>query len=808
MTTKSRFDLLLDSIRPYILDYLESKNYDTSSQIRCINPLHEDKTPSMLCSRAEEHNWTVHCLGCGYTADIFNAYAILEGTPEKGPKWINETVLPLAAMFEVNIPEIEVSPEKQFLYDLSITLEYVAGLLNHDPTRMESYPLSYIQEKGWRQETLEELDIGTLSYGDVQRYVSEEDRKRFGLNRPDVFDSSNLIFTARDQHGRALRFFARKGREQKFSSTTTSNLAYDPWKGKGHLYLSHKTNRNSPQIMVVEGHPDAVTLYQEGIENVVATAGCSHFSETHANSLVMRGFSKVTFMYDGDKSGQDAMETLLRKDFVKTGILLYEVVVLPEGHDPDSYVREEGIEKTRHLINNLRVNAFEFLLSKEDPGSSPDELCDRLVPHIAASKSNVKREMMARELSSFLEERVSTASILDDVKMLDDIASNEIFSRQKAVVTAVARQAQSNIPQAKEIFRGALDELDNLDRTFQRDDARISCLAEIQACKARQETVIVGGYELGPHLHPLSEILSGGTSWAGAKIILVGGVRNVGKSTFIDNFIWEAISNPRNNAIVYLLTMDDASEARFIRMGCSAVDSREFTQGMMANPRLYEEELGYKNVYARRERAYRKLFEAVSAGKLIIEDGPSTLAHAERRIAHIRRENPDSNIVLALDNFHNLTDWENLDETPRVIRQISYAKRICTMNKVLGLFATEYRKLQNPNAPGTDDDLASTRKLGYDSHLTLHMFSDYDYKGEESALLVHEHEGNIYPRVIVDIGKNKITRLKGKNMMIFDLYPEAARLEPVDRMQAEMDEKARRETLSQRKAAKQSTNGE
>jgi hypothetical protein len=243
-------------------------------------------------------------------------------------------------------------------------------------------------------------------------------------------------------------------------------------------------------------------------------------------------------------------------------------------------------------------------------------------------------------------------------------------------------------------------------------------------------------------------------------------------------------------------------------MGCSAVDSREFTQGMMANPRLYEEELGYKNVYARRERAYRKLFEAVSAGKLIIEDGPSTLAHAERRIAHIRRENPDSNIVLALDNFHNLTDWENLDETPRVIRQISYAKRICTMNKVLGLFAAEYRKLQNPNAPGTDDDLASTRKLGYDSHLTLHMFSDYDYKGEESALLVHEHEGNIYPRVIVDIGKNKITRLKGKNMMIFDLYPEAARLEPVDRMQAEMDEKARRETLSQRKAAKQSTNGE
>jgi DNA primase len=802
MNIRTRFDLFLDKIRPHIIPYLESKGYNTKSAIRCINPEHDDRSPSMLCAHAEENDWRVYCLSCDFRADIFDAYAILEDKPRKGPRWLTETVLPLAMMFNIPPPVIELSADEQFSHDLYRTFEDVASLIEHNTKRFESFPLTYVTDKNWKEETLTVLDIGVLSYETLQSKISEEDRRRFGLNRPDVFNKNHLIFTVRDQFSRPVRFFARRpDNNPKFVSTTSSNLVVDIWRGKGHLYMANLCTRNSSTAIVVEGHPDAVTLYQEGVQNVIGLCGCKVFSEAHADALTLSGMSKCILIYDGDQRGQEAAEALLRKEFVRSGGLNFEVVVLPEEHDPDSYLREEGKDKFNYLIDE-KLSAFEFLLSKEDPIQTPEEVCERLIPYIASARSDVKREMMARDLVSFTGDRVSIGAILADVEKVDSLIISAMLEKQKAIVGAAVRQVQNHTPQAREIFRDTLDKLDLLEKEQGGKGSKAACLARIQACKMIEETRSTGGYKLEEgSLNSVSDILEGG-DWTGSKVFIVGGVKNVGKSTFVDNFIWQAVTNLDNNVIAFLLTIDDPIEARLRRMGCCAVNDKDFTQNMMANPNFYAEELGIAEVYEKREYAYSKLTEVVAGGKLIIEDvrDGSTLSYAESRLSQIRRENPESNIIFGLDNFHDTNDWVGGETKDRVGRQIKYGKRICEIYKALGVFTAEYRKLSDPSKPGTDDDLADSRALLYAPHLTMHLFSDLDTKGEEKALLVHRHNGMIMPRVRLNIGKNKVTSIKGSNRLAFDFYPGAALFKNVPLEQAKRDEKERRKELEERKA--------
>jgi len=799
MSVRTQFDLFLDKIRPHILDYLETKGYNTSHAIKCINPTHDDHNPSMLCAQAEQNDWRVWCTSCGWRADIFDAFAVLEDTPRKGAQWVEQTVTPLAVMFNIPSPVIDFTPEEQFCHDLYRTYEDIAALLDHDLPKWGGSALEYVESRKWTEETLKDLDIGVISYEKIQEHIPMDERERFGLNRPDVFSPENLIYTARDLYGRPVRFFGRRpeGQKPKFVSTASAGLTVNVWQNRGQLYLSHLLERSDTTCILVEGQSSAVALYQEGIRNVVASYGCKGFSEAHADTLALRGVSRVTILYDGDKEGQDAVEALLSKEFVRSGGLYYEVVVMPDNHDPDSYVREEGFDKLQNLLDDAKQSSFEFLLSKIDPRAGVESICEETVPYIAASQSDISREKMAKELSEHLDGDVSIGAILADVRRIDNRVVTEALEKQKIALSSMTRQIRDNPLEAKETLRSTLDRLDAIDRERSPKSSTASCLARLRANKLLEETRISGGYTLRPDgLGPLSDFLSGG-DWAGSRTCFIAAVKNMGKSSFLDQFIWEALSNPDNNAIAYLLTLDDPVEVRFRRFGCISLGDKIFAQNMIANPRWHSEELGIEGVYEKREIAYSNLTKMISSGRLIIEgvgDG-TTMAYAERRLAQIRRENPESNIIFGLDNFHDCSDWENVQETVRIGRLIKYGKQICEQHKALGMFTAEYRKLDRPDRPGTDDDLADSRKLGYAAALTMHLFSDLDDKDDE-ALLVHKHLGELLPRLIVNVGKNKITKVKGREKMIFDFYPSSSMFSPVSRDQAKADILARKEELA------------
>jgi DNA primase len=117
------------------------------------------------------------------------------------------------------------------------------------------------------------------------------------------------------------------------------------------LYGLHKaaaTIRDDGTAVIVEGYMDAIALYQAGVTNVVASLGTA-LTQSHARRA-KRYTEESVFVFDGDEAGARAVERGA-PHFVREGMRT-QVVVLPEGSDPDSFVREHGADAFHALVGN------------------------------------------------------------------------------------------------------------------------------------------------------------------------------------------------------------------------------------------------------------------------------------------------------------------------------------------------------------------------------------------------------------------------------------------------------------------------
>jgi intein/homing endonuclease len=297
------------------------------------------------------------------------------------------------------------------------------------------------------------------------------------------------------------------------------------------------------------------------------------------------------------------------------------------------------------------------------------------------------------------------------------------MERRRSVIKATTRMAENNPGEAEEIYKQGLEQLQEIDkRESSTSEVRNKVLSRIQATKMAEERRVSGGFEVLPgRMTNLTNILEGG-SWRSRRLIIVGAIQNMGKSSFVDDLMWQIVSNPKNNAIGYWLTLDDSVEDRQRRLQTCATGSPNFSMNMISNPHYFAEECGISGVYETREASYAKLVEQVAAGRIIIEgsqDG-TTVSYARKRVQQIRRENPDKNILLCIDNLHDLEDYPNLDTRTRITNIITSIKtRIVDSEKVTAICTAEYRK-GDPEVPGTDEDLAEcltddTKIINYDT---------------------------------------------------------------------------------------------
>ncbi len=311
-------------------------------------PFHGEKTPSFTVSRDKQF---FHCFGCGA-----HGSAIGFLMKHRNLEFV-EAVEELAGVAGMEVPREARSQRTSGSRDLFEVLEqaraFYEAQLRHSGER--DVAVNYLKKRGLSGEIAKAFRLGYAPSGwrnmlDVllAAGVSEEQAERAGLaikrERGGYYDRfrERVMFPIHDRRGRVIGFGGRviESGEPKYLNSPETEVFH---KGR-ELYGLHEAlaaNRKLSSLLVVEGYMDVVALHQFGLPNVVATLGTAVTRE-HLD-LLFRQVPEIVFCFDGDAAGKRAAWRALENALpLVEGNRAVRFAFLPEGHDPDSAVREFG----------------------------------------------------------------------------------------------------------------------------------------------------------------------------------------------------------------------------------------------------------------------------------------------------------------------------------------------------------------------------------------------------------------------------------------------------------------------------------
>lgn len=325
----------------------------TGRDFQALCPFHGEKTPSFTVSQEKQF---YHCFGCGAHGSALGFLMNHRGLSfveavEEAARMVGLEV-PREASDENSLPKVDYSP----LYDVLATAQkYFAQQLRSHPDR--DRVVNYLKARGLSGAIAKRFGIGFApdAWDSMIKHCGEDAAMQKNLldaglitqnekeRRYDRF-RDRITFPIIDRRGRVVGFGGRvidRGEPKYLNSPETP--VFQKRRELYGLYQLRQANNRIDRILVVEGYMDVVALAQFGVHNAVASLGTATTSEQV--EMLFKAAPEVVFCYDGDKAGQRAawraLETCLAliRDGRQVGFMF-----LPQGHDPDSYVRENGPE--------------------------------------------------------------------------------------------------------------------------------------------------------------------------------------------------------------------------------------------------------------------------------------------------------------------------------------------------------------------------------------------------------------------------------------------------------------------------------
>jgi DNA primase len=339
-------------------------------EYRACCPFHSEKTPSFWVSPAKQF---YHCFGCGAHGTALGF--LMEYDKLSFPEAIEE----LAGRLGLDVPrEASSQPDNSGsttpLYDMNLRVaKHFASVLPTDARAKE-----YAKKRGLTRDTIEKFMIGfaTNSWNDVLKRFGANDSDRKALadcgliierERTDSrtldrhYDRfrDRLMFPIRDSRGRVLAFGGRiidQGEPKYLNSPET--MLFHKGRELYGMYEVRQARTTLKRLLVVEGYMDVARLHQAGVNYAVATLGTATTPE-HLRRI-FKLVNEVVFCFDGDKAGRAAAWRALGNALpeARDGRQI-RFLFLPEGHDPDSLVGEEGQEKfEKRLTQALPLSEY------------------------------------------------------------------------------------------------------------------------------------------------------------------------------------------------------------------------------------------------------------------------------------------------------------------------------------------------------------------------------------------------------------------------------------------------------------------
>lgn len=330
-----------------------------------LSPFSTEKTPSFTIN---DEKGFYHCFSSGEHGNIFDFLVKVEKLN------FGDAVRKLAAKagmpaFKFTKENIEVE-NKRKKYDEILTI----ALQNYQKNFFENqFVKKYALDRGLTEEILSIFKIGySGEYGLNVSLFSNFNQKELIESGVFFHDEKNnklidrfknrLIFPIFDYNNKVIGFGGR-ALGQNYLAKYINSPETEFFKKGFNLYNLNNAkseNKQSGIIFVVEGYMDAISLYQAGFKNVVATLGTA-MTETHLN-LVWRYFNDPVVCFDGDRSGQNAAQKISEKliAFMKPGYSL-SFLILPNGFDPDSFIRKNGKNNFESLLDQkIDIGNFIF----------------------------------------------------------------------------------------------------------------------------------------------------------------------------------------------------------------------------------------------------------------------------------------------------------------------------------------------------------------------------------------------------------------------------------------------------------------
>ena len=381
-------------------------------------PFHNEKTPSFTVSETKQF---YHCFGCGESGSALRF--LMEYEHLSFPEAVEE----LASNLGLEVPHEKGGDtgystkikQADSLYHLMQQVDqFYRKQLREHPQAQRA--VAYLKQRGLSGEIAAEYAMGYAppGYESVLKALSDSSAKPdiekklvetgvlINNDRGGTYDRfrDRVMFPIRDQRGRCIAF---GGRVLGDESPKYLNSPETPLFHKGRelygLYEMRKAMRKIDKVLVVEGYMDVVALAQFGVRYAVATLGTATTAD-HLQRL-FRLSHEIYFCFDGDRAGRDAAWRALNNALpvMREGLQI-RFMFLPQGEDPDSYIRAHGKAGFEEELGKARTFSeylFENLCANIDTHSIDGraQLVEQARPLLSQLLPGVYRQMMLQQLA-------------------------------------------------------------------------------------------------------------------------------------------------------------------------------------------------------------------------------------------------------------------------------------------------------------------------------------------------------------------------------------------------------------------------
>ncbi len=395
-------------------------------------PFHQEKTPSFYVVPGKGF---YQCFGCSKGGNVINF--IMEHERFDYPGALRY----LAAKAGIAVPETgDLKSDSDRLHNaLSLAAGYFENSLWGESSETV---IKYLKSRGIDKSTAQMFGIGFAPPGwdglikaVSSKGIKPSDLERAGLaiKKEGYYDRfrNRLMIPIRSVAGRVVGFGGRvlPGDDSPKYINSPETEVYKKGRILFGLDVSKNDMRARNEAVVVEGYFDLITLYQSGIKNVVAASGTGFTAEQAA--LLARFCERIVLLYDSDSAGVKAA-------FRACGILYNSgleprLVRLPKGFDPDSFVRDRGVEELSKLIAGA-VDIIDFMEQSIDGRFSDQTLARQkriigvLTELTAPVEDRLTRELLSKKMFERLDIDLKTLGLISEAGRVARAESGEQLS--------------------------------------------------------------------------------------------------------------------------------------------------------------------------------------------------------------------------------------------------------------------------------------------------------------------------------------------------------------------------------------------